>query len=54
LCALGGERLVIDLGYGVGTTIDLVNAPFATGAETRTYSDRLTTGIGETRHDTLL
>jgi hypothetical protein len=54
LCSLGGEWLVIDLGYGVGTAIDLVNAPFAAGAETRTYSGRLTTGIGETRHDTLL
>jgi hypothetical protein len=45
---------MIDLGYGIGTTIDLVHAPFAAGAETRTYSDRLTTSIGETRHDTLL
>jgi hypothetical protein len=54
LCALGGERLVIDLGYGVRTAIDLVNAPFAAGAETHTYSNRLTTGIGETWHDTLL
>jgi len=30
------ERLVIDLGYGVGTAMDLVNAAFAAGAETGT------------------
>jgi hypothetical protein len=54
LDALGRERLVIDLGDGVSTAIDLVNAPFAAGAETRAHSDKLASGICEGRHSTLL